>query len=303
MTTDQSNHRNQPDHQPDHQPRPVLVLGASGLTGSRVAAALAARRHPVRRGGRREASAFDWADRGTWDAALQGVGGVYVTYPVDLGLPAAADDVRALAAAAYRHGVDRLVLLSGIGQAEHAAAERAVQDSGVDWTILRSSWFAQNFTEGFLAGDVAAGAMRLPSGTARAPFVDLADVGELAAAALTEDGHAGEVYEVSGPQALTFEEAARVLSDALGRPIDFEAISPAAYADLLAGYGLDAELIAVIGEVFAEHRSGRVSEPTDGVLRGLGRRPRSFASFAASLPEPVHPAPGQATHAEISGAG
>src|SRR5215216_793245 len=111
----------------------ILVLGATGKTGRRIVERLQARGLPVRVGSRSAQPPFDWEDAATWSPALEGIDAVYVSYYPDL------------AAAASSAGVSHLVLLSGRGEEEAQASEKVVQDAGLDWTILRASWFAQNF--------------------------------------------------------------------------------------------------------------------------------------------------------------
>jgi len=259
----------------------VLVLGGTGKTGSRVATALrrrgvepavASRRGPVR---------FDWADRSTWRPALHGVDAVYV---VDSQGPDAPDEVRDFADLA---GSRRLVLLSsrtyGEMGAERLATERAVTESGARWTILRPTWFAQNFTEYEpLASPLTeAGELRLPTGDGREAFIDLDDLGEVATVALTEDGHAERTYVLSGPRSLSFAEAVDEVARASGRPLRFVAVSEDAYrADLVAAGYPTAEADEMIA-VFRHIRLERGWEPTDGVMQVLGRPPRDFADYVA----------------------
>ncbi|MGH2821844.1 MAG: SDR family oxidoreductase, partial [Thermoleophilaceae bacterium] len=140
----------------------TLVLGGTGKTGRRVAERLEARGVPVRVGSRSAEPPFDWEDRDTWAAALDGGGSVYISYYPDLAIPGAPDAVGSFAELAVERGVRRLVLLSGRGEEEAQRAERAVRDTGADWTIVRCSWFSQNFSESFLLESVLAGEVALP---------------------------------------------------------------------------------------------------------------------------------------------
>ncbi len=277
----------------------TLVVGGTGKTGRRVAGRLAAAGRPVRIGSPSSRPGFDWDDEATWEPALQGVGAAYLTYAPDLGLPGAADRVRDLAAAARGAGVRRLVLLSGRGQHGHARAERAVQDSGLPWTIVRSAWFAQNFSEGFLTPMVVDGTLAVPVGEAAEPFVDAGDLADVAVAALTDDRHSGEIYEVSGPRMLRFADAAEEISRATGRPVHVVPISERDFADGMAAAGVPDGLVTVLSEVFAELRDGRNATTADGVRRALGRPARDFAEYARdaaaagawSVPAGVQPGP------------
>ena len=251
------------------------------MTGRRVAKHLTAAGLPVRVASRHGDPVFDWDDASTWQHALDGVGAAYLTYPTDLGVDGAAERVRAFAAAAVAGGTRRLVLLSGRGQNSHAPAERAVQESGAEWTVVRSAWFAQNLTEGFLADMVRDGVLALPAGDAAEPFVDLDDVAAVAAAALTEDGHARTIYEVSGPHAITFTQVADFLSRAMSRPVRYVPTSMEQYADEMSALGTPGDLVDVLAEVFTELRSSDSAHPVDGVQQALGRAPRPFPDFIA----------------------
>jgi uncharacterized protein YbjT (DUF2867 family) len=270
------------DHMTTDNAQTTLVVGGTGTTGRRVAARLTALGRPVRIGTRSSRPRFDWDDADTWAPALDGVGAAYLTYSPDLGMPEAAGRIRRFAELAQSLGVRRLVLLAGRGQHGHAPAERAVQESGLEWTVVRSTWFAQNFSEGFLADLVAAGTVAVPAADALAPFLDADDLAEVVVAALTEDGHGGRVYELTGPRLLGFADAAAEISRARGAEVAYLPIAEADYAAALAADGAPAALIDVLCEVFAELREGGYASTTDDVERVLGRPPRDFAVFAAA---------------------
>jgi uncharacterized protein YbjT (DUF2867 family) len=259
---------------------PILILGGTGKTGRRVAARLARRGLPVRIGSRSGSPAFDWDDRDTWAAALDGAAAVYISYFPDLAVPGAAATVGAFAEQAAAAGVPRLVLLSGRGEEEAERTEALVQASGAEWTILRATWFAQNFSESFMAEGVAEGELVLPADGVREPFVDVEDIAEIAVEALTAPGHAGELYELTGPRLLSFAEAVGEIADATGREIRFTGVPLDAYAEALAEQGLPRVEAALILYLFGEVLDGRNERVTDGVERALGRRPRDFGDFA-----------------------
>jgi len=264
----------------NHATRPVLVLGATGKTGRRVAAGLEARGVPVRRGSRSGRPPFDWNDQQSWDASLDRVRAVYVSYAPDLAFPGATDAVRALVDHAEGQGVEQLVLLSGRGEAEAQACERIVQESRCASTIVRASWFDQNFSEGAFADMVRGGCIELPADDVPEPFVDVDDLSEVAVEALTRDGHDGEVYEVTGPRALTFDQVAAELSEASGRTVAFNRIPHDAFVDGAARAGAPKEVVWMLDYLFSTVLDGRNATPTDGVERALGRPPRAFADFA-----------------------
>ncbi|MBB6171522.1 uncharacterized protein YbjT (DUF2867 family) [Nocardiopsis mwathae] len=262
----------------------TLVLGATGKTGRRVAAALRERGLPVRAASRSAAFRFDWDDRGTWGPALDGASAVYL---VDSQRPDAADTVGDFSRLAAERGVRRLVLLSaredGDAAATLPATESAVKESGVPWTILRPGWFSQNFTESdFLHDSIVEGEVRLPTGTGLEPFIDADDIAAVAVAALTEDGHAGQTYELSGPRLLTFEEAVGEIARATGRDIRFVPVSVEEYVRSMTARGYPAEIARFLGELFDWVGQKKHEYLSDGVRRALGREPRDFSEYVKS---------------------
>jgi uncharacterized protein YbjT (DUF2867 family) len=259
--------------------QPILVIGATGKTGSRVASRLQQIGQPVRLGTRRAAIPFDWETPNTWDAALEGVHAAYITYFPDLAFPGAVEKVAALCDVAKSAGVKRLVLLSGRGEHHAREGENIVQASGIDYTLVRSSWFAQNFSEGYLRDPILEGVLPMPGGDIVEPIIDIDDIADVVVAALTEDGHAGQLYEVTGPELLSFADMAKALSFEIGRPIrhipitfdDFHANVAQSGGDFVAG---------VFTAIARETLDGRNARICDGVQRALGRAPTSFAQFA-----------------------
>lgn len=255
----------------------TLVLGGTGKTGRRVAQRLAARGLPVRLGSRAGHPPFDWEDRRTWEPALQGMTQAYVSYYPDLAVPGAAATVAAFAALAAGSGVQRLVLLSGRGEEGALAAEQAVQACGAAWTILQATWFSQNFSEGGFHAMVQGGEVALPAGDVPEPFVDADDIADVAVAALTQDRHAGQVYELTGPRLLTFAQATQEISEATGRTIRYEPVTLSRFTSALAEHGEPAEVVALLAYLFGEVLDGRNAHLADGVQRALGRAPRDFS--------------------------
>jgi len=256
----------------------TLVLGGTGKTGRRVVERLRAKGVPVRVGSR--SLPFDWNDEATWPGALDGVSAVYVSYFPDIAVAGAPDTVGAFARLAAAQGVERLVLLSGRGEPEAQRAEQELIAAGTEWTVVRCSWFAQNFSEAFLLDGVLAGEVALPAGEIPEPFVDVEDIAEVAVLALTEDGHNGQVYELTGPRALRFEEAVAEIAAATGRPLRFTPVPVDAFAAGMLEAGVPEEEAAIVAFLFTEVLDGRNAQPQDGVQRALGRPPRSFGDYA-----------------------
>lgn len=259
--------------------QPILVIGATGKTGHRVASRLEAEGYTVRRGARRSVTPFDWEEPETWAPALRQARAAYVTYFPDLAFPGAVEKLEALCETALDVGVEHLVLLSGRGEHHARQGEEVVRNCGVDFTIIRSAWFAQNFSEGYLRDPVLAGVLPMPGGDVAEPIIDIDDIADVAVAALTGEGHKGELYEVTGPRLMTFADMAAALSQANGReirhiPISFEDF----HANIAqAGGPFVADVFTAIAR---ETLDGRNAHTTDGVMRALGRAPRDFTDFA-----------------------
>lgn len=261
------------------QQQPILVLGATGSTGRRVADLLRAAGHPVRAASRGGAVRFDWADPDTWEPAVSGASRMYLMAPHELPIDPS------FVACAVGQGVRRIVLLSSrgietMGDERLMAAERTVRESGAEWTVVRPDWFNQNFDEGFFREAVTAGELALPLGEARQAFVDADDIAAVAAAALTGDGHAGRSYELTGPRALSFAEALAVIGRASGRRLRFLGTEEE-YLAVQVASGASREEAAGAAAAFAALRGLGDAEPTDAVRRVTGRDPRDLESYAA----------------------
>lgn len=261
-------------------PKPYLVLGGRGKTGRRVADRLAARELPVRLGSRSGTPPFDWTDRTTWPRVLDGVGAAYVTYQPDLAVPGAADALGSFIDHALDAGVRRLVLMSGRGEEEAEGCERILQASGADWTVIRSSWLDQNFSESFMLDMVLAGEVALPVGDVGEPFIDAEDIADIAVAALTDERYIGELYEVTGPRLLSFGDAVAEIGRATGREVRMIPLSREEFADGLAAEGVSGDEAWLLDYLFATVLDGRNERLADGVQRALGREPRDFRDYA-----------------------
>jgi uncharacterized protein YbjT (DUF2867 family) len=263
--------------------QPTLVLGGTGKTGRRVVQRLQAAGRPVRVGTPSATPPFDWDDQSTWAPALEGVGSVYVTYYPDVAIPGAAAAIGAFAELAVATGVRRLVLLSGRGEQGARRSEQALQQSGADWTIVRSAFMAQNLNESFFVEPVRAGEVAFPADQdLTEPFIDADDIADVAVAALTGDEHVGQLYEVTGPRLLGWAQAVAEIAAAAGRPIRYVPVSLEEYAALLVENQVPADDVKMLTGVFSEIAGvldGRNAYLSDGVQRALGRPPRDFADF------------------------
>jgi uncharacterized protein YbjT (DUF2867 family) len=258
----------------------TLVIGGNGKTGRRLVQRLTAEDRPVRIGSRSGGVPFDWDDPATWEPALENVGSAYVSYYPDLAAPGAPAAIGAFAETALKAGTRRLVLLSGRGEEEAQASEQVLAASGADWTVLRCSWFNQNFSESYLLDPIVAGHLYLPAGEVKEPFVDTDDIAEAAAAVLSQDGHLGQVYELTGPRLLSFADAVAAISAATGRTIGYTRIPVGDFAASLAAEGVPGEVVELLTYLFTSVLDGRNAQVCDGVQRVLGRPARDFADYA-----------------------
>ncbi len=273
---------------------PTLITGGTGKTGRRVAAGLSALGLPVRIGSRGAEIPFDWDDDGTWGPALDGVGAAYITYAPDLAFPGAAEIIGSFSRQAVAAGVQRLVLLSGRGEAGAVRAEELVKAAGAEWTIVRCALFAQNFDEGFFLESVQAGVLALNAGEVGEPFLDVDDIADVVLDALTEDRHVGRLYELTGPRLLTFADAAAEIAAATGRPLQYVPVTADEFQADVEAAGLPAEDAAGLAWLFGEIFDGRNESLADGVQQALGRPARDFSDYvrrvAATgvwIPQPV----------------
>ena len=257
----------------------ILVIGSTGKTGKRVADQLEARGIPVRHGSRSADVPFDWEDRQTWTPALAGVDKVYITYYPDLAVPGSIDAIRELSKMADEAGVRRLVLLSGRNEVEAERAEDVIKESGLQWTIVRCAFFAQNFNEGAWLDEVLAGTVALPVDHVQEPFVDVDDIADVVVAALTNDRHVGQLYELTGPRLLSFRDAVTEIAAAAGRDITFVSVPIDDYTAMLTEHGLPQDFIWLLSHLFTEVL-GSKAHLADGVQRALGREPKDFTDYA-----------------------
>lgn len=256
------------------QPRPVLVTGPTGKIGRRVVARLEGDGRRVRAASRSSETRLDWADPGTWPAAFAGVG------PVFLLPPEVAVDVEPLADVLAAADLERVVLLSARhpeqgGDGFVPSFETAVEESGVPAVVLRPSWFVQNFTEGMFAPDLAGGSLTLPVGEGLEPFIDVADIADVAVAALTSSAHDGRTYELSGPELLTFAQAVDRVGAATSRELRFVPASVEEWAAAAADE-LPPSAVELMVNLYSAIRRGDNGHLSTGVQEALGRTPRTI---------------------------
>jgi len=259
----------------------TLVIGSTGKTGRRIVRLLEDQGASVRQGSRQADPRFDWDYPSEWPAALHGVHAVYISYYPDLAVPGAPEAIRQLTACARAAGVQRLVLLSGRGEANAHRCEQIVRECGIDYTLLRASWFAQNFSEGHLHAPLQSGVLALPAGDVCEPFVDVDDIAEVAVAALTDERHTGQLYEITGPRLMSFAEVTAEISRVAGRDIAYLPVTSEQFRTAVAEQD-GPELADMLTELCNEVLDGRNAMTGDGVQRALGREPRDFTDYCTA---------------------
>jgi uncharacterized protein YbjT (DUF2867 family) len=263
----------------------TLVLGGTGKSGRRVAERLWSRGKPVRLGSRSASPPFDWQRPATWPAALDGVRSVYQSYYPDVAAPGAPEAVRAFTSDARAAGVRRVVFLSGRNEPGALRAEAAVAESGLEWTIVRASFFAQNFSEGAFFPPLLDGHLMLPVGDVGEPFVDADDVAAVVVEALLGDEHVEQIYELTGPRLWTFADAVAEIAAASGRDLRYSQVSADDYSRALETAGLGEEERGLIVYLLTELLDGRGASVHDDVRRVLGRPARDFSAFVRDAAE------------------
>ncbi|MBC30555.1 MAG: NmrA family transcriptional regulator [Muricauda sp.] len=260
----------------------ILVLGGKGKTGRRIAERLTQLGHQVCIGSRSETPAFDWHKPAGWPAVLEGMHKVYITYQPDLAVPGAKEAIEAFTKVAEQQGIQQLVLLSGKGEVEAQRCEQIVLNSGIAATIVRASWFSQNFSESFFLDSIQQGVVALPKAHVKTPYVDANDIADVAVEVLLQGGHENKIYELTGPRMLSFAEVIDEIATATGRDIKFIPITLPEYIKALKGYGLPEDYIWLIEYLFTEVLDNAQNQViTNDIERLLGRKPIDFSEYVA----------------------
>ena len=258
-----------------------LVLGGTGKTGRKVAQKLTDLGQDVRIGSRSASPAFEWGDPSGWDEVLEGIDKMYITFVPDLAVPGAYEAIKELSTRAKKAGVQKMVLLSGKGEKEAERCEQVIAESGINYTIVRASWFNQNFSESFFLEPILAGNLAMPKPDVRVPYVDTDDIAEVVVASMMDEKHNGKIYEVTGPRLLTFKDIAYEISKASGRRIDYSPISMETYNSMMNEAGLPEDYIWLINYLFNEVLDNEVnSVVSHDIEHVLGREAKDFADFA-----------------------
>ena len=264
----------------------ILVIGGTGKTGRRVVEGLTELGHNVRIGTRKSNPAFDWNDPTTYAQALKGMDRAYIVYYPDLAVPGARDAITALTEAALKEGLEKVVLLSGKGETEAEACEQIVATSGLNFTLVRASWFNQNFSEGAFLDFVLAGHVALPMPEAEIPFVDAGDIADVVTKVLVDDTFNGETITVTGPRKMTFKEVVDTMAKGIGRDIRYQPISIDEFKEGMKGAGLPDSYIWLFGYLFKEVLGNADNQVvSNDIERVLGRTATDFKEFVENTVE------------------
>lgn len=258
----------------------ILVIGGTGKTGRKVAQKLTTKGHHVRIGSRSASPAFDWDNPEGWSLALQGMDKVYITFQPDLAVPGALEAIEALTKHAKNANIKKLVLLSGKGEREAELCEQVVIHSGIDYTIVRASWFNQNFSESFFLEPIQQGFVALPQADIKVPYVDTDDISDVAVEALLNDKHSSKIYQLTGPRQHSFKEVIEEISKTTGRDIAFTPIAISAYTNMMKQQQVPDDFIWLVEYLFTEVLGNpNNSEITNDIEQVLDRKPKDISEY------------------------
>ena len=259
--------------------KPIVIIGKNGKTGSRVNRGLKTLGLATRAVSRSSTPAFDWEDSATWRPVLEGARAAYVTFQPDLAVPTAEQSISELVQLAIELDVEHIVLLSGRGEAGAERAEKVLQQSGIEWNVIRASWFDQNFSEGFMIEGILSGELALPAADVLEPFIDIDDIADVAVAVLTKSHLRNKLFEVTGPRALSFKQCVNEISQALDYPVKYTTIKIDEFVNTLRDLGEPKEMQWLMRELFTVVLDGRNSEVKTGVEEALGRPATDFSEY------------------------
>ena len=256
-----------------------LIIGATGKTGTRVMQGLQELGFNPKGASRNGEVHFDWDEPTTWSPALNGIDSVYLTYYPDLAVPKAPEDISRFCALAKMKGIRHITVLSGRSEPAAQVCENIIKQSGIGWTVVRASWFDQNFSEGLFYQFIMDGNIALPVTDVTEPFIDIDDIAEIVIDSLIDDKHSEQLYEVTGPELISFADIAAKFSAHLNREVGFESISMPEFQSRLEKDGVPQGAIEALTYLFGEVLDGRSESTTDGVERALGRAATTFDEY------------------------
>ncbi|KXX66859.1 SDR family oxidoreductase [Flammeovirga sp. SJP92] len=259
----------------------ILVIGGTGKTGRRVVTQLENKGITPRIGSRTAPIPFEWSNPSNWTEVLSGIEKMYVTYYPDLAVPGAKEAIETLTKIAKETGVQKMVLMSGKGEAEAEACEQIVMHSGLDYTIVRASWLNQNWSESFFLDPILSDVIALPMSEVLIPFVDAEDIAEVATTALLDEHYNGQIIEVTGPELLTFKDIVQTIGKVSNRDLIFHEITLDQYVEGMKQIQLPNDVIWLIEYLFSHVLTNPKNQIVSrDVEKVLGRKARSFSAFA-----------------------
>lgn len=257
----------------------VGIIGATGKTGHRIARQLNNMGIAVKGLSRNSTPGFDWNDRSNWMEALQGINTLYVTYHPDLAIPQAKDDIKHLLEIAGALNIEHIVLLSGRGEDGARAAEILLEQSGIAWNVVRASWFMQNFSESFMLDGILDRNLVLPQPKASEPFIDVDDIADIAVAAITRPELRNTLFEITGPEILSFDECLEIISGQIDEHVELTVVPLGAYIESGKEAGMTEDMAWLMQELFSQVLDGRNEFTTDTIEQVLGRPARTFSDY------------------------
>lgn len=258
----------------------IVVIGGTGKTGRRVVELLNQLGHNVTIGSRSNTPAFDWDNPSTYSQVLKGMDRAYIVYYPDLAVPGSKEAIAKLTEVALQEGLEKVVLLSGKGEKEAEACEQIVANSGLNYTLVRASWFNQNFSEGAFLDFVLAGHVALPMPQAEIPFVDADDIAEVVTRVLLDDRYNGKTITVTGPRKMTFKEAVDTMANGIGRDIQFQPISIKEFKQGMKAAGLPDDYVWLFGYLFQEVLGNPDNQDVSlDIEKVLGRKAIDFRTY------------------------
>ncbi len=264
----------------------ILIIGGTGKTGRRVVEQLQKKGIQPRIGSRQATPSFDWDDKNTWIESLKGIEKMYITYYPDLAVPGAKEAIESLTYLAKELGVKKIVLLSGKGEVEAEACEAIVKNSGVEYTIVRASWFNQNWSESFFLDPILSEEVALPMSNVLIPFVDANDIAEVAATVLLDNDYNGKTIEVTGPELITFKDIIHTISTVTNRNLTFHEITLEQYIESMRQMQLPEDVIWLIEYLFSNVLTNPNNQKiSNDIEQVLGRKARTFLEYARETAE------------------
>jgi uncharacterized protein YbjT (DUF2867 family) len=258
---------------------PILIIAKNGKTGARVNQRLSDQGFTTRAVSRSTTPPFDWDNPHNWASVMDGVKSAYITYQPDLAIPQAEAAIKQFVAVANERGLQHVVLLSGRGEAGAERAEKILQNSGLNWNIVRCSWFSQNFSESVMLQGILDGELVLPATDTIEPFVDADDIADVVVATLTRSDMQNKLYELTGPRALSFADCIDEISQAIGRPLKYTPLAIDDYINVLQQQAVPENMQWLIRELFTVVMDGRNSQVKKGVEQALGRPASDFKTY------------------------